>query len=196
VAARGVSAGPSGRFRFGFSWMAAVSPRKPPFDPIGFPWICLDSLVRIVTFQWVTWVFRLRQFLAPFPFVRSRARERSLWPYAEGGIGHRDKLSPNSDFPQEIVGSGNCRSLQPSEIIRKYNAFRCPDERPPEQDAFESPRHREHPRARPAGTWAIRSRRRLRSLGSPCPRFPAGPKQTQAWGVAMTAWIKLKSFPL
>jgi hypothetical protein len=38
---------------------------------------------------------------------------------AEGGIGHEDKLSLTSDFPQEIVRSGHCRSLQPSEIVRK-----------------------------------------------------------------------------
>jgi hypothetical protein len=30
---------------FGFSWRLAVSPWKPPFWGIGFPWISLDSLV-------------------------------------------------------------------------------------------------------------------------------------------------------
>jgi hypothetical protein len=38
---------------------------------------------------------------------------------AEGGICHGDELSLTSDFPQEIVRSGNCRSLQPFEIVRK-----------------------------------------------------------------------------
>jgi hypothetical protein len=29
------------------------SPRKPRFIAVGFPWISLDSLVRIKTYQWV-----------------------------------------------------------------------------------------------------------------------------------------------
>src|SRR6185437_14603304 len=39
---------------FGFSWAVAVLPRNPPDYRAGFPWISLDSLVRIVTYQWVT----------------------------------------------------------------------------------------------------------------------------------------------
>ena len=39
---------------FGFSWRQTVSPRKPSNMPIGFPWISLDSLVRIETYQWFT----------------------------------------------------------------------------------------------------------------------------------------------
>jgi hypothetical protein len=33
---------------------------------VGFPWISLDSLVMIETFQWVTRLFAGRKFLAPF----------------------------------------------------------------------------------------------------------------------------------
>ena len=34
-------------YLFGFSWAVAVSLRKPPIMRVGFPWISLDSLVRI-----------------------------------------------------------------------------------------------------------------------------------------------------
>jgi hypothetical protein len=40
---------------FGFSWSPAVSLQKPPIMWVGLSWISLDSLVRIETFQWVTW---------------------------------------------------------------------------------------------------------------------------------------------
>ena len=39
-----------------------VSRLNPLFQAIGFPWICLDSLVRIVTYQWVTRDFRSLKF--------------------------------------------------------------------------------------------------------------------------------------
>jgi hypothetical protein len=38
---------------------------------VGFPWISLDSLVRIETFQWVTRLVAGILFLGPFPGVRS-----------------------------------------------------------------------------------------------------------------------------
>jgi hypothetical protein len=37
---------------FGFSWLVALSLRRPAFMRVG--WISLDSLVRIEAFQWVT----------------------------------------------------------------------------------------------------------------------------------------------
>ena len=40
--------------RFGFSWTVAVLLPDGPKTRLGFPWISLDSLVRIETFQWVT----------------------------------------------------------------------------------------------------------------------------------------------
>ena len=43
---------------FGFSWSLAVWLRNPREMTVGFPWICLDSLVRIWTYQWVTRDFR------------------------------------------------------------------------------------------------------------------------------------------
>jgi hypothetical protein len=33
---------------------------------VGFPWISLDSLVRIVTYQWVTRDFRWKKFCVAF----------------------------------------------------------------------------------------------------------------------------------
>jgi hypothetical protein len=37
--------------QFGFSWRVAFLLPKPPVLGVGFPWISLDSLVRIDIFQ-------------------------------------------------------------------------------------------------------------------------------------------------
>ncbi len=52
--------------RFGFSWRVAYSPRKPRLSTIGFPWISLESLVRIETYQWVTRDKSAQNFRGPF----------------------------------------------------------------------------------------------------------------------------------
>jgi len=44
-----------------------------------------------------------------------------LGPMREAGLVMGMELSLTPDFPQEIVRSGNCRSLRPSEIVGKYN---------------------------------------------------------------------------
>ncbi len=69
---------------FGLSWAPAVSLRNPPFGGIGFPWISLDSLVRIVTYQWVTRDFPRRKFLVPFPSASRRCDGGSRFRDAEG----------------------------------------------------------------------------------------------------------------
>ena len=46
----------------------------------------MDSLVRIQTYQWVTMIFREKNFLARFPGVRNPERERSLWPMRKAGL--------------------------------------------------------------------------------------------------------------
>jgi hypothetical protein len=51
---------------FGFSWPQAVSLRTPTLMSVGFPWISLDSLVRIETFQWVTRLEAGKLFSQPF----------------------------------------------------------------------------------------------------------------------------------
>jgi hypothetical protein len=61
---RGHDAGPADPF--GLSWLAAISLRKPQLLTVGFPWISLDSLVRIETYQCVTRDFRWKFFLRPF----------------------------------------------------------------------------------------------------------------------------------
>jgi hypothetical protein len=48
----------------------AVSLRKPRFKGVGLPWISLDSLVRIETYQWVTRDFVNKFFLSLFPVSR------------------------------------------------------------------------------------------------------------------------------
>src|SRR5579863_3514126 len=104
----GIAAGAEGGLRSSsaaiwVSWAAALSARNALFRPIGFPWISLDSLVRIETYQWVMLDSPNRQFC------------RALWPNgagdakAGGGVfGGRARLScdqptPHSNFPQPIV---------------------------------------------------------------------------------------------
>ena len=79
---------------FGFSWLRAVSLRRPPLMRVGFPWISLDCLVRIETYQWVTRFLAGRIFRALFPGVE---RHRNGEPAAEGmrkrGIVHGASLT-------------------------------------------------------------------------------------------------------
>jgi hypothetical protein len=65
---RGLLAGGGSAFalRFGFSWLVAVSLRRPAIMSVGFPWISLDSLVRIETYQWVTRHKARKFFLGAF----------------------------------------------------------------------------------------------------------------------------------
>src|SRR5271165_6987053 len=49
-------------YAFGFSWILPVSPAFGFDLRLGFPWISLDSLVRIGAFQWVSGAKRRRNF--------------------------------------------------------------------------------------------------------------------------------------
>jgi hypothetical protein len=63
---------------FGFSWPVAVSRQKPSILGVGFVWISLDSLVRIMTFQWVTRIKRAKLFIdgsGPFEAPESVASD-------------------------------------------------------------------------------------------------------------------------
>jgi hypothetical protein len=71
---------------FGFSWPLAVSLRKPPIMRVGFPWISLDSLVRIETFQLVTRLLAGKIFSSAFS-VGLEAPEREPAVLAYGGAG-------------------------------------------------------------------------------------------------------------
>jgi hypothetical protein len=71
---------------------------------VGFPWISLDSLVRIETYQWVTRDFRRKKNLAPFSLALRGAGTGAC------GRGHAEaqdcswgKLKLVSDFLQEIL---------------------------------------------------------------------------------------------
>ena len=66
---------------FGFSWLLAVLLRRPPLMSVGFPWISLDSLVRIETFQWVTRILARRIFPRAFS-AGTEAPERE--PHGRG----------------------------------------------------------------------------------------------------------------
>jgi hypothetical protein len=108
--------------RFGFSWLVAVSLRKPPImrlDFLGFPWI-LSSESRLI--NGLQEIFRRRFFLAR---LSSRKRRRNGGPkirHAEGMDCSWGKLSLISDFLQEIAisvsvaddmsGLGSARSVR------------------------------------------------------------------------------------
>jgi hypothetical protein len=68
---------------------------------VGFPWISLDSLVRIETFQWVTRLFAGRIFLACFPGVMKAPQQE---PSVRGHVEEQDcswgKFTLISDFLQ------------------------------------------------------------------------------------------------
>jgi hypothetical protein len=60
---------------------------------LGFPWISLDSLVRIETFQWFTRDFPQEKFIAPFA-ARWRAGTGADMPTMQKrGVAHRARLT-------------------------------------------------------------------------------------------------------
>jgi hypothetical protein len=84
---------------FGFSWPLAVSLRKPPIMRVGFPWISLDSLVRIATFQLVTRLLAGKIFSSAFSVGLASLRS---W-HMEAQDCSRGKPNLISDFLQLIV---------------------------------------------------------------------------------------------
>jgi hypothetical protein len=96
--------------RFGFSWTVMVLPRKAPKTRLGLPWISLDSLVRIETFQWVTRDYPRRKFLAPFA-ARQRAGQEGYSYDAEMQYGSSSKSNSFSAFMQSIGGDRNVESF-------------------------------------------------------------------------------------
>jgi hypothetical protein len=62
---------------FGFSWLRGCFPPKDPSARVALSWVCLDSLVRIGTFQRVAPRYSGKLF---FPRLSSRARRRSGSP--------------------------------------------------------------------------------------------------------------------
>jgi hypothetical protein len=78
---------------FGFSWLLAISLRKPPIMRVGFPWISLDSLVRVETYQWVTRHKRAKVFLgASAPGVGAPRREPPVKAMRKRTIVHEASL--------------------------------------------------------------------------------------------------------
>jgi hypothetical protein len=77
---------------------------KGPILGVGFPWISLDSLVRIETFQWVTRIFAERKFLAPFPPGERRGGTEACGrSHSEAQACSWGKLNPVSVFLQAVV---------------------------------------------------------------------------------------------
>jgi hypothetical protein len=102
----GIGGGPrpgSGRSVWVFSARGRFAP-KAPLLSVGFPWISLNSLVRIETFPWVTWHEARKPFSRAFSpalksagmgaaFATTRKRQDCSW----------GKLNLISDFLQGIV---------------------------------------------------------------------------------------------
>ncbi len=83
---------------------------KPKFMAIGFPWISLDSLVRIKTYQWVTREKRSEDFSRRFCHsVRSPHDVRLRSRHSEGRIAHEESLAGfrlfcNQLSPEPLLG--------------------------------------------------------------------------------------------
>jgi hypothetical protein len=105
---------------FGFSWRVAVSLRRPLITRVGFPWISLDSLVRIETYQWVTRLLARRISRAWVPDVSSPTTAGLALGMRKGMVAHGLKLTVISDFLQAIVFSDCC----PSPFERRSKATR------------------------------------------------------------------------
>ena len=119
--------------RFGFSWPVALSLRKPPLMRVGFPWISLDSLVRIETYQWVTRYKWRKIFSRAFPpglsdFGTGASRSGSAeLPTCSWG-----KFSWSSDYLQGIVAAAlfarqkptPTRSVHMRSSARHWRVFR------------------------------------------------------------------------
>jgi hypothetical protein len=89
--------------QFGFSWILPVSRRTPSILGVGFPWISLDSLVRIETYQWVARDFRSKKFRATFLSVTAAPGWASAFGTCGSTASLMVKLSLISDFLQEIA---------------------------------------------------------------------------------------------
>jgi len=88
---------------FGFFLARAGLRPRARIMRVGFPWISLDSLVRIVTFQWVTRIFRRQKFSRGLPpGAGARNRRPRPWAYGRAEFAHEAKFNLASDFLQEI----------------------------------------------------------------------------------------------
>jgi hypothetical protein len=94
------AAGAAGRLDF--LGLLPVSVRKLQSKRVGFSWISLDSLVRIVDFQWVTRIFHWKNFRAPFlPGRALKGRSRFTALRSSGRLMAHPSLI--SGFLKEIV---------------------------------------------------------------------------------------------
>jgi hypothetical protein len=89
--------------QFGFSWAGPIWLRKPLFMRVGFPWISLDSLVRIETYQWVARDFPRKVFRKPCLGVGSAGTGSCGRGHSEGRDCSWGKLPSISDCQQSIV---------------------------------------------------------------------------------------------
>jgi hypothetical protein len=75
---------------FGFSWGLPIWLRKPLFMRVGIPWISLDSLVRIESYQWVARDFPRKIFRGRLGAKAGRGS--AIDAFREGGIVHGASL--------------------------------------------------------------------------------------------------------
>ncbi len=73
---------------------------KTPILSVGFPWISLDSLVQIVTYQWVTRIFREKKILAPFSPAEAPKGARGRLGIQKAQDCSSHQLNLISAFPQ------------------------------------------------------------------------------------------------
>ena len=106
---------------FGFSWGLPIWLRKPRFMTVGFPWISLDSLVRIETYQWVTRDFPRKIFLEPYLGARSAGKGACGPGHSEGLDCSWVKLTSISDCQQAIVARpvSTSRAIEPDRQVRQ-----------------------------------------------------------------------------
>jgi hypothetical protein len=93
----------SDRSDFGFSWKVTVLAAKPTVTGIGFPWISLDSLVRIETYQWVTRIKAEKFFPTAFVAAKEPSRRLTRDLAREREDCSWRKLNSVSDFLQDIA---------------------------------------------------------------------------------------------
>jgi len=119
--------GTSARDPFGFPSALAVSLRKPPIMRVGFPWISLDSLVRIETYQWVTRKIREKIFPLAFPpGMSSTGSESAVWAYRRGGLVMGASLTRVLIYSKKLSTLTGLAVGRPLSAARSFVMAACP----------------------------------------------------------------------
>ena len=115
---------------------------------VGFPWISLDSLVRIVTFQLVTRIFPRQKFSRGFSFPSTGAGDRRPrpWAYGRAELLMKPSLTWLLTFCKIFVIHAVSETIKPSHLVRHMGSR--PPGRGPRRSQRQGDRQRlETPRA-------------------------------------------------